>query len=68
MDLLTLVVTLIVVGVLLYLIEKFIPMDPAIKKIIQIVVVVVVCIWILQQLGFLGHVGSKNINSIGINK
>ena len=47
MSLISLVVILIVVGVLLYLVNVYIPMDAMIKRIINIVVIVAVCIWLL---------------------
>jgi hypothetical protein len=53
MDLVSLVVTLIVVGVLLWLVNNYIPMDAKIKKILNIVVVVVVVIWLLNGLGLM---------------
>ncbi|MFU8884703.1 MAG: Thivi_2564 family membrane protein [Cyanobacteriota bacterium] len=53
MDLVSLVVTLIVVGVLLWLVNSYIPMDAKIKKILNIVVVVVVVIWLLNGLGLM---------------
>jgi|HubBroStandDraft_5_1064220.scaffolds.fasta_scaffold227621_2 uncharacterized protein YhhL (DUF1145 family) len=54
MSIIGLVVTLIVVGVLLYLVNTVIPMAPPIKKILNIVVVLVVCLWLLQVFGLLG--------------
>jgi hypothetical protein len=51
MPLMSLVVTLIVVGVGLYLINRYIPMASSIKTILNVVVVVAVCIWILQAVG-----------------
>ena len=51
MPLLNVVVMLIVVGVGLYLINRFIPMASSIKTILNVVVVVVVCIWLLQAAG-----------------
>jgi hypothetical protein len=51
MSLVTVVITLIVVGVLLWLVNTYIPMDGKIKKVINIVVVVVVVIWLLQVFG-----------------
>jgi hypothetical protein len=42
---------LIVVGVGLYLINRFIPMQSTIKTILNAVVVIVVCIWLLQAAG-----------------
>jgi hypothetical protein len=47
MSLISLVVVLIVVGVLLWLVNTYIPMDEKIKKILNIAVVVVVVLWLL---------------------
>jgi hypothetical protein len=54
-SLIGLVVTLIVVGVLLWLVNAYIPMDGKIKKILNIVVVVCVVVWLLYAFGVLGH-------------
>ena len=54
MDLVHLVVVLIVVGVLLWLVNTYIPMDGKIKQILNVVVVIFVIIWLLQALGVLG--------------
>ena len=48
MSLISLVVLLIVIGLLLWAANIYIPMQPTIKKIMNIVVVVVVCIWLLS--------------------
>jgi len=56
MDLVTLVVTLIVVGVLLWLVNAYIPMDAKIKNIINIVVVIAVVLWLLRVFGVWGDV------------
>lgn len=48
-----LIVVLIVIGVLLWLVETQIPMDPTIKKIIRIVVIVCVVLWVLMVFGLL---------------
>ena len=61
MSLIGLVLTLIVVGVLLWLMETYIPMSPVIKRIIQAVVVIVVVLWLLQVFGILGTVTSVNV-------
>jgi hypothetical protein len=58
MPLLNVVVMLIVVGVGLYLINRFIPMASSIKTILNVVVVVVVCIWLLQAAGLWANVTS----------
>jgi predicted membrane protein len=51
MPLVDLVIGLIVVGVGLWLINRFIPMASSIKTILNVVVVVAVCIWVLQAVG-----------------
>lgn len=56
MPLLNIVVLLIVVGVGLYLINRYIPMASSIKSILNVVVVVVVCVWLLQVVGLWGTV------------
>ena len=56
MPLLNLVVVLIVVGVGLYLINRYIPMAGSIKTILNIVVVVAVCVWLLQAVGLWANV------------
>jgi len=55
MSLVSLVVTLIVIGVLLWLVNAYIPMDGKIKKILNIVVVICVVLWLLSVFGVLGH-------------
>jgi hypothetical protein len=58
MPMLNLVVTLIVIGVGLYLINRYIPMASSIKSILNVVVVVVVCVWLLQVVGLWGSVST----------
>jgi len=57
MDLITLVVVLIVIGVLLWLVNAMIPMDANIKRIINCVVIIAVVLWILSLFtGALPHI------------
>jgi len=51
MPLMNLVVVLVIVGVILYLINRYIPMANSIKTILNILVVCVVCVWVLQEVG-----------------
>ena len=53
MPLINLVVVLIVVGVLLWLVNRFIPMAGSIKSILNAVVVIVVVVWLLNVFGLL---------------
>ena len=63
MPLTTLIVVLIVVGVLLWLVNTYIPMDGKIKQILNVVVVIAVVLWLLQAFGLL-----SNIEQIHIGK
>jgi len=51
MPLIQLVLVLIVVGVLLWLVNIYIPMDAKIKQILNIVVVIAVVLWLLSLFG-----------------
>lgn len=61
MPLLTIVLVLIVVGVLLWLINTYVPMDRKIKNILNIVVVIVVIIWLLQAFGLMGALSNVRV-------
>jgi hypothetical protein len=63
MPLINLVIVLIVVGVLLWLVNAYIPMDGKIKKILNIVVLIAVVLWLLQAFGILGSLGNIRIGS-----
>jgi len=56
MPLLPVLLTLIVVGVLLWLVNSFIPMAGSIKTILNAVVVIVVVVWLLNVFGLLGSI------------
>lgn len=51
MPLITVVLVLIIVGVLLWLINTFIPMASSIKTILNVVVVIAVILWVLAAFG-----------------
>ena len=61
MSLLNLVVILIVVGVLLWLVNTYLPMDAKIKRILNVVVVIAVVLWLLQAFGVLGSLGGIRV-------
>lgn len=56
MPLLTILLVLIVVGVLLWLINNYIPMDSKIKNILNVVVVIIVILWLLKAFGLLDSI------------
>jgi predicted membrane protein len=51
MPLIYVVLTLLVAGVILWLINTYVPMAGSIRAILNLVVVVVVCVWVLQAFG-----------------
>jgi hypothetical protein len=53
MPLIQVVVVLIVAGVVLWLINRFIPMAGSIKAILNAVVVIVIVLWLLSVFGIL---------------
>jgi hypothetical protein len=61
MDLIQLVVILIVVGVLLWLAETYIPMDAQIKRIMRIVVIVAVVLWLIGVFVGFPHIPIRRI-------
>ena len=52
------VIVLIIVGVLLSLVNRYIPMASSIRTILNVFVIVVVCVWALQAMGIWGDVSS----------
>jgi hypothetical protein len=55
MPILTILIVLIVAGVLLWLVNTYIPMDHKIKTILNVVVVIVVIVWLLKLFGVLTY-------------
>jgi hypothetical protein len=54
MTLISLIISLVVVGLILWLINTYLPIDPKIKTIINVIVLMVVCLWLLQVFGVFG--------------
>ncbi len=61
MTLVNIVVILVVVGLVMWLINTYIPMAGAIKSLLNIVVFVVLLIWILQVFGLIGAIPGLKI-------
>lgn len=61
MTLVNIVVILVVVGLVMWLINTYIPMAGAIKSLLNIVVFVVLLIWILQVFGLIGQIPGLRI-------
>jgi len=64
MSLIGLIVALAVVGVVLWLVNSKVPMDPGIKTIINIVVLIVVVLFVLQAFGILGSLQTIQVPRI----
>ena len=63
MDLVQLVLVLIVVGVLLWLVNTYVPMDAKIKSILNAVVVIAVVLWLLNIFGLLNQLRSIRVGT-----
>jgi hypothetical protein len=64
MPIINVIVLLIVVGVLLWLVNTYIPMDAKIKTIINVVVVILVVLWLLQVFGILAGLTSYRVGRL----
>ena len=56
MPIIQIFVVLIVVGILLWLVNRFIPMAGSIKSILNAVVVIVVVVWLLNIFGLMHYI------------
>jgi len=61
MPIVNIVVALIIVGMALWLINRYIPMASGIKAILNVVVVVAVAVWVLQSTGLWGPISSYRL-------
>jgi len=63
MPLLQVLIILIVVGVLLWLVNSYIPMQATMKKILNAVVVIAVALWLLNVFGLFNSLSNIHIDS-----
>jgi hypothetical protein len=61
MPLLTVLIVLVVAGVILWLVNNYIPMQRTIKNILNAVVVIIVVVWLLKVFGVLGSMQHRQI-------
>ena len=61
MPLIHLVLVLVVVGVILWVINSYIPMQSTIKQILNAVVVIAVILWLLSVFGLIGDISRIRI-------
>lgn len=62
MPLLSIIIVLIVVGLLLWLVNSYIPMDSKIRGILNAVVVIIVVLWLLQAFGLLSSLNTIRVS------
>jgi hypothetical protein len=60
----SLVITLIVIGILLWLVNNYLPMDGKIKQILNVIVVICVVVWLLSAFGVLSHAGDIHVPQV----
>ncbi|MGB7592735.1 MAG: Thivi_2564 family membrane protein [Terriglobia bacterium] len=65
MPLMQIVIVLIVVGVLLWLVNSFIPMAGSIKSILNALVVICVVVWLLNTFGLMHYITNFHLNRVG---
>ena len=61
MPLINLIIILVAVGVVLWLVNNYIPMDGKIKAILNVVVVIVVILWLLSVFGVIGSLSTIRV-------
>lgn len=61
MTLLPIIIALIIVGLILWVINTYIPMDDKIKKILNVVVIIVLVVWLLNVFGLLGYLAAIHV-------
>jgi hypothetical protein len=68
MPVLTIIIVIIVVGVLLWLLNTYLPMDAKIKNILNIVVVIVLVVWLLKAFGVFDTVKNLKVENTTLPK
>jgi len=63
MPLIQVVIVLVVVGVILWLVNQYIPMDRKIKSILNAVVIIAVILWLLSVFGLIGTLSDIRIGN-----
>ncbi len=61
MSLLTVIVALVIVGVVLWAINTFIPMEGNVKTLLNVAVIIILVIWLLKASGLLAAAGDITI-------
>ena len=64
MTLVDIVLVLVIAGLVMWLINTYIPMAAGIKSLLNVVVFVVVAVWLLQGFGIVGNIPGVHIPSL----
>lgn len=61
MPILTIIIVIVVVGFLLWLVNRFIPMQPTVRSILNGLVVILLVIWLLDLFGIINILRSTTV-------
>jgi len=61
MSILSIILVIVVVGVLLWALNSFVPMDAKVKSILNLVVVILLIVWLLRAFGVIGALSSIHV-------
>jgi len=61
MSILTIIIVLVVIGVVLWLINSYIPMEAWVKKLLNIIAVIFIVIWLLKAFGLFASLNEVKI-------
>lgn len=62
MSIITIILVIALVGLVLWTVERFIPMDITVKRILEGVVIMCLIVWLLQSFGLIGAIGTARIH------
>lgn len=65
MSILTIILVIVVVGVVLWAINTYLPMAPPIKNILNIVVILLLVVWLLSAFGLFDALGRVKVGKVG---
>lgn len=63
MSLISLIITIVVVGLILWVINSFIPMESRVKSILNVVVIMCLVLWLLQAFGIIGSLRNVRVGA-----
>jgi len=65
MSLLSLVIVLVVVGMILWLVNTYVPMGAKTKNVLNVLVIIVVILWLLSVFGVINNTDAIKVPKIG---